>query len=281
MVMGLLSPRGSQITTTTVADESRGLDWHTRFKIINGVCLGLNYLHNGCKNPIYHLDLKPANILLDKNMVPKIGDFGLSRLFPSAQTYITNKNIGTLGYMPPEYIDRNEITSKYDVFSLGVIMIRIIAGDEGHSKYTDMSSQEFLEHVHENWTKRMQATMLSHISDQIKRCIKRALRCVDFDRKKRPTIAEIVSELNKVSDFQSKPALNQNTQPGRHEEIAIEGQLYHMSRMPKQNAPAAIPRLVHSRRGPSHRWRVVPRGTTKPGKDILLYIGVGYTGCAT
>jgi pyruvate dehydrogenase phosphatase len=80
---------------STSTDESQGLDWHTRFKIIKGVCEGLNYLHNGSGEPIYHLDLKPANILLDKNMVPKIGDFGLSRLFPSAQTYVTIKIVGT------------------------------------------------------------------------------------------------------------------------------------------------------------------------------------------
>ena len=81
---------------STSADESCGLDWNTRFKIIKGVCLGLDYLHNGSKDPIYHLDLKPANILLDKNMVPKIGDFGLSRLFQTEKTHITSKFMGTM-----------------------------------------------------------------------------------------------------------------------------------------------------------------------------------------
>jgi serine/threonine protein kinase len=49
--------------------------------------------------------------------------------------------------MPPEYIERCEITSKYDVFSLGVIIIRIMAGHEGYYKCPHMSSQEFIEHV--------------------------------------------------------------------------------------------------------------------------------------
>jgi pyruvate dehydrogenase phosphatase len=52
-------------------DESCGLGWQTNYKIIKGICEGLHYLHNGSKDPIYHLDLKPANILLDKNMVQK------------------------------------------------------------------------------------------------------------------------------------------------------------------------------------------------------------------
>ncbi|KAI4978906.1 hypothetical protein ZWY2020_015659 [Hordeum vulgare] len=198
-----------------ISDESCGLDWNTRFKVIEGVCLGLNYLHNGSRVPIYHLDLKPQNILLDTNMVPKIGDFGLSRLFPSTKTYNTTKIMGTIGYMPPEYIQRCEITSKYDVFSLGVIIIRIMAGDEGYSKFIDMSPQEFLEQVHENWGKRLRATMSSHTSEQVNTCIQIALRCVDVYREKRPTIAEIVDELNKVSDVRSKPALNQSKVSGR------------------------------------------------------------------
>ncbi|XP_047057856.1 probable sucrose-phosphatase 1 [Lolium rigidum] len=55
-------------------------DWKTCYGIITGICQGLNYLHNGFEEPIYHLDLKPANVLLDEKMVPRIADFGISRL---------------------------------------------------------------------------------------------------------------------------------------------------------------------------------------------------------
>lgn len=80
----------------TCTDESAGLDWCTRYKIIKGICDGVNYLHNGRQEGIYHLDLKPGNILLDKNYIPKIADFGLSRLLgiPSFD-HITEKHIGT------------------------------------------------------------------------------------------------------------------------------------------------------------------------------------------
>lgn len=77
------------------AEESRELDWCTRYKIIKGICEGLYYLHGRWKESIYHLDLKPANILLDRNMVPKIADFGLSRLFGGEQTHTTRNCIGT------------------------------------------------------------------------------------------------------------------------------------------------------------------------------------------
>ena len=80
------------------ADESCKYDWPTTYKIIKGTCEGLHHLHKGRgeKNYIYHLDLKPDNILLDENLVPKIGDFGLSRLFGDSKTHETSKTKGTM-----------------------------------------------------------------------------------------------------------------------------------------------------------------------------------------
>jgi len=74
------------------ADASR--EWGKCYKIIKGVCEGLHYLH---EKKIVHSDLKPANILLDYKMVPKIGDFGLARSFDSKQTRaITGNVLGSL-----------------------------------------------------------------------------------------------------------------------------------------------------------------------------------------
>uniref|UniRef100_A0ACD5YCR2 Uncharacterized protein n=1 Tax=Avena sativa TaxID=4498 RepID=A0ACD5YCR2_AVESA len=64
--------------------------WRTCYKIIKGICAGLQYLH---ENNIIHLDMKPANILLDNNMIPKVTDFGLSRCFAENQTREITKNI--------------------------------------------------------------------------------------------------------------------------------------------------------------------------------------------
>ena len=63
------------------ADECQGLDWHTRYKIIQGICEALYYLYERQKEPIYHLDLNPRNILLDENMTPKLAYFGYSKIF--------------------------------------------------------------------------------------------------------------------------------------------------------------------------------------------------------
>uniref|UniRef100_A0A453T3F3 non-specific serine/threonine protein kinase n=2 Tax=Aegilops tauschii subsp. strangulata TaxID=200361 RepID=A0A453T3F3_AEGTS len=77
-------------------DECDRYDWQTGYGIIKGICQGLKYLHNELKPPIYHLDLKPANVLLDENMVPRIADFGMSRLFRDEKTRATNSSLGTM-----------------------------------------------------------------------------------------------------------------------------------------------------------------------------------------
>lgn len=75
-------------------DASCGLEWRKRYQIIKGICNGLHYLH---MERIVHLDLKPANILLDHKMEPKIAVFGLSRRFGEEQSRaITSKIFGSL-----------------------------------------------------------------------------------------------------------------------------------------------------------------------------------------
>jgi len=79
------------------SDESSGLDWPMRFKIILGICNGLHFLHEERSEAIVHLNLKPSNIMLGDDMVPKIADFGLSRLFGEEQTRILTQNV--VGWM--------------------------------------------------------------------------------------------------------------------------------------------------------------------------------------
>jgi len=64
---------------------------------------GLDYLHNGCRPPIVHRDVKTPNILLNKNLQAKIADFSLSKIFPDeSRSYVSTRVIGTPGYLDPE-----------------------------------------------------------------------------------------------------------------------------------------------------------------------------------
>ncbi|KAM0833348.1 hypothetical protein ACQ4PT_064314 [Festuca glaucescens] len=186
-----------------LSDESSGLDWPTRYKIIEGICYGLNYLHTETDNTVLHLDLKPANILLDDNMLPKLTDFGLSRLLDQQQTICTSSREGTLGYMAPEYLHGGIVTTKSDIFSLGVIIMEVIRGDRDYPGLTETTSAEFIELTLNKWRnvlgKAPGYTSLEVDCQQIKRCIEIGLLCVNPERARRPTTRKIMKILQGIS----------------------------------------------------------------------------------
>lgn len=181
--------------------ESSELKWDMRFKIIEGICQGLKFLHE-LKRPIIHLDLKPGNVLLDDNMMPKIADFGLSRLLGEEQTRTrTLTVVGSIGYIAPEYRYSGEISTKSDIFSLGVLIIEIVTGLKVDSSSQDVTSKGFIDNVRNNWAKMPQIAsnyplLEANCLQQVKRCIDIALACVDKNPKGRPSIGEIVDRLN-------------------------------------------------------------------------------------
>ncbi|PKI42321.1 hypothetical protein CRG98_037292 [Punica granatum] len=79
------------------------LTWKDRLRIAVDAAQGLDYLHNGCKPPIIHRDLKTSNILLNESMQAKIADFGLSKAFAAENdSHISTRPAGTPGYLDPE-----------------------------------------------------------------------------------------------------------------------------------------------------------------------------------
>lgn len=72
------------------------LDWSTRFDICLGIARGLTYLHEESRVRIVHRDVKASNILLDTNLIPKISDFGLAKLFDDKKTHISTHVAGTM-----------------------------------------------------------------------------------------------------------------------------------------------------------------------------------------
>ncbi|KAK1695787.1 hypothetical protein QYE76_012484 [Lolium multiflorum] len=114
-------PNGSLEDRLACRNETPPLSWQARTRIIGEVCSALFFLHSGDLSPAIHGDLKPANILLDANLVSKLGDLGASRL-------PTMTNPGSTPYTDPEYLTTGELTARSDVYSLGIIMLRLVTG---------------------------------------------------------------------------------------------------------------------------------------------------------
>ncbi len=69
------------------------IDWHKRLAIIDGIAQGLLYLHKHSRLRVIHRDLKAGNILLDREMNPKIADFGLAKIFSANDNEGNTKRI--------------------------------------------------------------------------------------------------------------------------------------------------------------------------------------------
>ncbi|XP_068499769.1 probable leucine-rich repeat receptor-like serine/threonine-protein kinase At3g14840 isoform X1 [Phaseolus vulgaris] len=104
------------------------LDWPTRYKICVGIARGLAYLHEESRLKVVHRDIKATNVLLDKDLNPKISDFGLAKLDEEENTHISTRIAGTYGYMAPEYAMHGYLSDKADVYNFGIVVLEIVNG---------------------------------------------------------------------------------------------------------------------------------------------------------
>ncbi|KAI3502592.1 hypothetical protein L1887_30755 [Cichorium endivia] len=106
------------------------LGWKKLHDIAMGIARGLEYLHSGCNTQILHFDIKPHNILLDQDFLPKISDFGLAKL-PNKRSIISISYMrGTPGYIAPELFCRSfgYVSHKSDVYSYGMMILEMAGG---------------------------------------------------------------------------------------------------------------------------------------------------------
>ncbi|XP_047321087.1 rust resistance kinase Lr10-like, partial [Impatiens glandulifera] len=111
--------------------EKSSLGWEKLESIALGIAKGIEYLHQGCEQRILHFDIKPHNILLDLNLIPKVSDFGQAKLCSKDQSAVSMTTArGTIGYIAPEVFSRNfgSVSYKSDVYSFGMLLLGMVGG---------------------------------------------------------------------------------------------------------------------------------------------------------
>ena len=122
-----------------------------RLTIAHSVAQGIAYLHTFLVKPLVHRDIKSANILLDSQLSPRVGDFGLLRTGgsgSSTRTMIQTTTVyGTSAYMAPEAF-RGDVSVKLDTFSYGVVLLEILTGLPPHDD--NREGRDLLSHIEES-----------------------------------------------------------------------------------------------------------------------------------
>ncbi|XP_048434332.1 wall-associated receptor kinase-like 1 isoform X1 [Pyrus x bretschneideri] len=198
-------PNGTLSQYIHEQNEEFPLTWEIRLRIATEIAGALFYLHTSATFPIYHRDIKSTNILLDAKYRAKVADFGTSRSVAIDQTHLTTLVHGTFGYLDPEYFQSSQFTDKSDVYSFGVVLVELLTGQKPISS---SRSQEQGRSLATYFIISMQEDRLFDILDaqvvkggpkaDIAIVANLARRCLNLSGRKRPTMREVMAELEGV-----------------------------------------------------------------------------------
>jgi serine/threonine-protein kinase len=146
-------------------------------EIARQICAGLAAAH---ERGVIHRDLKPANVMLDGAGKIRITDFGLASIAASIKG--AEARAGTPAYMSPEQLAGREVTSKSDIYSLGLILYEILTGKRAF----EASTLPELMKLRESGTITNPSTLVRDLDPLIERVI---LRCLEIEPEKRPASA--------------------------------------------------------------------------------------------
>ncbi|XP_042978049.1 LEAF RUST 10 DISEASE-RESISTANCE LOCUS RECEPTOR-LIKE PROTEIN KINASE-like 2.1 isoform X2 [Carya illinoinensis] len=211
-------PKGSLNKYIFSSEESMFLDNERTYNIALGVARGIEYLHRGCDMQILHFDIKPHNILLDGNFIPKVSDFGLAKLYPIEDNtiYLTAAR-GTLGYMAPELFYKNigGISYKADIYSFGMLLMEMVGKRKNLNAFVEHSSQiYFPTWVYDQFNDGKDIEIECATEEEkeiVKKMIIVALWCIQMNPSNRPSMNKVLQMLEgEVEHLQipSRPPLS-------------------------------------------------------------------------
>ncbi|XP_026395695.1 probable LRR receptor-like serine/threonine-protein kinase RFK1 isoform X1 [Papaver somniferum] len=175
------------------------LSWPAKLRIFIGIAKGLAYLHSdNSKMKIVHRDIKLSNILLDKDLNPRISDFGLIMHYNREISHIKTGLAGTVGYMAPEYVMQGTVSEKIDVYSFGIVTLELMTGKNRIQWKTKHESISLLDLACDLQKKGdlvgiFDQDMRMNIPvKEAEKVLNLAILCTNYDPKLRPTMSEVV-----------------------------------------------------------------------------------------
>ncbi|KAL6196105.1 hypothetical protein ACLB2K_031720 [Fragaria x ananassa] len=222
-------PNGN-LTDSLSGKSGVRLNWMRRLKVALGTARGLAYLHEHATPPIIHRDIKPNNILLDKDLNAKVADFGLSKsMAGSDRDYVTTQVKGTMGYLDPEYFMTQVLTEKSDVYSFGVVMLELITArrpiEHGHYIVREvqmrMDKTKVLYNLHD-----ILDPAVGLVTELIglEMFVDLAMLCVKDIRDRRPRMGQVVKEIENIINVASfDAAANSASASAGYEGVSKDG----------------------------------------------------------
>ncbi|GKA57307.1 putative serine/threonine/dual specificity protein kinase, catalytic domain-containing protein [Tanacetum coccineum] len=235
------------------------LSWVEHLKICIRAARALDYLHTGTgvKNRIIHRDVKSSNILLDENMAAKVSDLGLSKIGHVDQscTHVSTNVKGTFGYLDPNYFMTGRLTRKSDVYSFGVVLLEVLCGRPAVDPSLDERglvgwAQRNIKEGTLNDIIDLNMTGLTLCSRKkiqiIKAFVKIAVKCLQTRPKDRPTMSEVVVDLEAALALQERGEYLVRSRYNNGEQISSSsysktGKIMMLSRTLRKILPAKTP----------------------------------------
>ncbi|KAL3735616.1 hypothetical protein ACJRO7_024700 [Eucalyptus globulus] len=181
---------------------SSSLEWKMLYQIAIGIARGLEYLYRGCNTRILHFDIKPQNILLDRDFTPKISDFGLAKLCHGRESAVSIPGMrGTVGFIAPEVACRNlgRVSHKSDVYSYGMLVLDMIGIKNFDIKVSNSNEMYFLEWIYRNLelSKDLKLPMNAIEEEEVlaRKMVIVSLWCIQTSPSNRPPIVKVIEML--------------------------------------------------------------------------------------
>ncbi|KAF8022386.1 hypothetical protein BT93_F0041 [Corymbia citriodora subsp. variegata] len=201
--------------------------WKSRFKIAAEAALALDYMHSNIQPPIFHGNIKSANILLDQKYSTKVSDFGTSVFIsPEHRHIIANQKKDSLGYIDPEYLITGMLTTQSDVYSFGVILVELLT----RKKLYVTESGKSINTIH-RFISSVKGEKLSHVIDfagasedemeGVRSVAEIAVRCLDQSGVNRPGMSEVAQQLADIATSSTVEGENEDPEgAGVEEEVS-------------------------------------------------------------